>query len=67
MTEQLTVYIDQKRLGSITLDGHNDQYGLVYDPDWWETAGFAISPHLKPGACTSESVKRFCNSSPRDT
>lgn len=59
MTEQLTVYIDQKRLGLIALDGHNDQYGLVYDPEWMEIAGFAISPHLKPGACTSESVKRF--------
>ena len=59
MTEQLTVYSDQRRLGSITLDGHNDEYGLVYDPEWLEKSGFVISPHLKPGARTSESVKRF--------
>ncbi len=59
MTEQLTVYIDQNRLGKITLDGHADQYNLVYDPEWMERAGFAISPHLRPEACTSDSVKRF--------
>ncbi len=59
MTEQLAVYMDQNRLGSITLDGHNDKYGLVYDPEWVEKSGFAISPHLKPGVCKSESVKRF--------
>ncbi len=59
MTEQLAVYIDQKRLGSITLDGHNDKYGLLYDPEWLEKSGYAISPHLKPGVCKSESVKRF--------
>lgn len=59
MTEQLAVYIDQKLLGSITLDGHNDKYGLVYDPEWVEKSGFAISPHLKPGVCEPGSVKRF--------
>ncbi len=50
MTEQLAVYMDQNRLGSISLDGHNDKYGLVYDQEWVEKSGFAISPHLKPGA-----------------
>jgi serine/threonine-protein kinase HipA len=59
MTEQLAVYMDQNRLGSISLDGHSDKYGLVYDPEWVEKSGFAISPHLKPGVCKSESVKRF--------
>ena len=59
MTEQLFVYSDQRRLGSITLDGHNDKYSLLYDTEWLEKSGFAISPHLKPGACKSESVKRF--------
>lgn len=59
MTEQLAVYSDLKRLGSITLDGHNDKYNLLYDPEWLEKSGFAISPHLKPGECRSESVKRF--------
>lgn len=51
MTEQLAVYMDQNRLGSITLDGHNDKYDLVYDPEWEEKSDFAISPHLKPGVC----------------
>jgi len=59
MTEKLTVFIDQKRLGSITLDGRNDKYSLAYDPEWLEESGFAISPHLEPGACESDSVKRF--------
>jgi serine/threonine-protein kinase HipA len=59
MTEQLAVYSDQRRLGSITFDGHDDKYSLLYDPEWLEKSGFAISPHLKPGACRSESVKRF--------
>ena len=59
MTEQLSVYIDQKPLGSINLDGHKDKYSLLYDPGWVEKSGFAISPHLKPGVCKSESVKRF--------
>ncbi len=59
MTEQLAVYMDQNRLGSISLNGHSDKYGLVYDPEWVEKSGFAISPHLKPGVCKSESVKRF--------
>jgi serine/threonine-protein kinase HipA len=59
MTGQLAVYIDQTRLGSITLDGENDNYNLVYDPGWLEESGFATSPHLEPGDCKSESVKRF--------
>jgi hypothetical protein len=29
MTEHLAVYMDQNSLGEITLDGHNDKYGLV--------------------------------------
>jgi serine/threonine-protein kinase HipA len=59
MTEQLAVYIDQRRLGFITLDGHKDKYSLEYDPEWLEESGFAISPHLEPGASKSDSVKRF--------
>ncbi len=59
MTERLAVYIDQTRLGSITFDGENDNYNLVYDPGWLEESGFSISPHLEPGDCKSESVKRF--------
>jgi len=59
MTEQLAVYINQKRLGSITLDGLNDKYSLAYDPEWLKDSGFAISPHLEPGDCKSDAVKRF--------
>jgi HipA-like protein len=59
MTEQLAVYSDQRRLGSITFDGHDDKYSLLYDPEWLEKSGFSISPHLKPEACKSESIKRF--------
>jgi len=59
MTEHLAVHCDQKRLGTITLDGLSDQYGLVYAPVWRAQSGFAISPHLPPGAVNSDSVKRF--------
>lgn len=59
MTEQLAVYINQRRLGFITLDGRNDKYSLEYDSKWLEESGFAISPHLEPGDCNSDSVKRF--------
>ncbi len=59
MTEQLAVFSDQRRLGSITFDGHDDRYSLLYDPEWLEKSGFAISPHLKPEVCKSESIKRF--------
>ena len=59
MPEQLSVFFNQDHLGTITLDGHQDQYKLNYTASWLEGAGFAISPHLKPGKCQSESVKRF--------
>lgn len=59
MTEKLAVFIGQRRLGYITLDGKNDRYGLEYEPEWLQESGFAISPHLEPGNCKSESVKRF--------
>ena len=36
MTEQLAVYSDQRRLGSITFDGHDDKYSLLYDAEWLE-------------------------------
>ena len=59
MTEKLAVFIDQERLGAITLEGKEDNYSLTYDPRWLDATGFAISPHLKPEECQSESLKRF--------
>jgi serine/threonine-protein kinase HipA len=59
MTEQLAVYFDRKRLGSLSIDGKNDNYSLAYDPEWLAESGFAISPHLPPGESKSGSVKRF--------
>ncbi len=59
MSEHLAVYCGQQRLGAITLDGPNDRYGLAYAPEWQVKSGFSISPHLPPGACKSEPVKRF--------
>ncbi len=59
MTEHLAVYCDQQHLGTITLDGHNDRYGLVYAPAWQAQSGFAVSPHLLWGTVKAESVKRF--------
>ena len=59
MTEKLAIFINQKHLGSLTLDGLNDRYGLVYDQDWSDKSGFSISPHLKQGDCKSNTVKRF--------
>ena len=59
MSEQLTVFLNKKPLGTITLDGHQDRYELEYAASWLDGPGFAISPHLKPGKCQSEQIKRF--------
>lgn len=59
MSQQLTVFFNRDPLGTITLHGKGDQYGLEYDPSWLTGEGFPISPHLKPGECESEQVKRF--------
>lgn len=59
MPEQLAVFLNQEPLGTITLSGHTDGYKLKYASSWLGSPGFAISPHLKPEACPSESVKRF--------
>ncbi len=59
MSEQLTVFLNNDHLGTITLDGHQDRYELEYAPSWLDGSGYAISPHLQPGYCQSDKVKRF--------
>ena len=59
ISEQLRVLLNQELLGTITLHGQRDRYELEYAPSWLDGQGFAISPHLKPGACQSETTKRF--------
>ncbi len=60
MQEALSVFLNREPLGVITLAGKDDRYGLEYVPSWLEEGpGYPISPHLKPGACESEAVKRF--------
>lgn len=59
MTGKLQMFINRRHLGEIGFDGANDSYALAYDPAWFAAGGFAVSPHLKPGACRPESVRRF--------
>jgi len=59
MSEKLQVFLNQKHLGEISLDGSIDSYGLSYAPSWLAEGGFLISPHLKPAECSPESVRRF--------
>lgn len=59
MVPRLTVLLNRELLGTITLQGRNDRYSLDYAPSWLAGQGYAISPHLQPGACLSEQVKRF--------
>jgi serine/threonine-protein kinase HipA len=55
----LTIDLNRKHLGKILLEEKSEQYGLEYAPSWLDGGGFPVSPHLKPGECASESVKRF--------
>jgi serine/threonine-protein kinase HipA len=55
----LTIDLNRRHLGKILLEEKSEQYGLEYAPSWLDGGGFSVSPHLKPGVCTSESVKRF--------
>jgi serine/threonine-protein kinase HipA len=55
----LTVNINRQYLGKITLEENGEKYALEYTPSWLNEGGFSVSPHLKPGECTSESVRRF--------
>lgn len=59
MATDLTVNINHKLLGKIILEDKGERYGLEYVPSWLDGGGFPVSPHLKPGKCTSESVRRF--------
>jgi serine/threonine-protein kinase HipA len=59
MSEALSVFLNRAPLGTITLAGKEDRYGLEYAQAWLEGPGYPISPHMKPGECESEKVKRF--------
>jgi len=59
MAANLTIALNRRHLGKILLEEKSEQYSLEYAPSWLEGGGFAVSPHLKPGECASESAKRF--------
>ncbi|MEZ4599651.1 MAG: HipA domain-containing protein [Syntrophotaleaceae bacterium] len=59
MEETLSVFLNREPLGLATLEGKTDRYGLEYASSWLDGQGYAVSPHLKPGECESEKVKRF--------
>lgn len=59
MSEALSVFLNRVPLGSITFNGKEDRYGLAYAQSWLDGPGYPISPHLKPGKCEAEKVKRF--------
>jgi serine/threonine-protein kinase HipA len=55
----LTIDLNRRHLGKILLEEKSEQYGLEYAQSWQNGGGFPVSPHLKPGECASESLKRF--------
>jgi serine/threonine-protein kinase HipA len=59
MTQRLSVFLNREPLGTIILHGMEDRYELEYAAAWLAGQGYAVSPHLKPGECQSEQVKRF--------
>ncbi|KJS03382.1 MAG: hypothetical protein VR65_01635 [Desulfobulbaceae bacterium BRH_c16a] len=59
MAERLTIFLNHELLGTVTLQGRDDRYHLEYAPSWLASRGYPISPHLQPGVCQSEQVKRF--------
>ena len=59
MEQQLSVFLNREPLGILRLHGKEERYELVYAPAWLKGPGFAISPHLQPGACPSGAVKWF--------
>ncbi|MBV5340684.1 MAG: HipA domain-containing protein [Deltaproteobacteria bacterium] len=59
MATLLTVNINRQHLGKIILEESGERYALKYAQSWLDGGGFSVSPHLKPGECASESVRRF--------
>lgn len=59
MAACLEININRRHLGKITLEEKGERYSLEYSPSWLDGKGFPVSPHLKPGECESESVRRF--------
>ena len=59
MATHLTVNINRQHLGKIILEESGERYALKYAQSWLDGGGFPVSPHLKPGECASESVRRF--------
>ena len=59
MSECLSVFLNREPLGTVTLEGKEDRYGLEYASSWLAGQKYPVSPHLKPGECESEKVKRF--------
>ncbi len=59
MSMYLTIDLNRRHLGKILLEEKSEQYGLEYAQSWQNGGGFPVSPHLKPGECASESLKRF--------
>jgi len=59
MSMYLTTDLNRRHLGKILLEEKSEQYGLEYAQSWLDGGGFPVSPHLKPGECASESVRRF--------
>jgi serine/threonine-protein kinase HipA len=59
MARQLAVSLNRESLGTISFHGKDDRYVLEYASSWLAGQGYPISPHLKPGVCQSEQVKRF--------
>ncbi len=59
MMPRLAVFLNRESLGTLALHGGDEHYELAYAPAWLAGPGYPISPHLRPGACPSEQVKRF--------
>lgn len=59
VTEELAVFLDGTPLGTLCCNGLEDHYAFDYDLTWRSNQGYAISPHLQPENCRSESLKRF--------
>jgi serine/threonine-protein kinase HipA len=59
MPQRLSVFLNRKHAGILTLTGMEDIYNLEYNESWLGGEGFPVSPHLKPPEINSEKIKRF--------